>query len=204
MTGIQKVTDWFYGDMIPTLHHTASLRVIGTPFSYTDIYQQLAENPAYTVRTYPCLNALNEPLWEERWNYEALMARKAEVGSLMFTREYMCVPISTGTSLFGPEHLDNAKNKDLVLKPLRREGYKYFIGIDPAISTDGDYNVITVIEMDDEENKSVVYVDRAKNVQFRENIQKVKLLGQLFRPVILLKQIHSLNLLLKNFAKLLI
>ena len=182
MTGIQKVTDWFYGDMIPTLHHTASLRVIGTPFSYTDIYQQLAENPAYTVNTYPCLNALNEPLWPDRWNYEALMARKAEVGSLMFTREYMCVPISTGTSLFNPEYLESAKNKDLVLKPMRREGYKYFVGVDPAISTDGDYNVITVIEMDADENKSIIYIDRAKNVQFRENIQKVKMIGQVFRP----------------------
>jgi len=182
MSGIQKVTDWFYGDMIPTLHHTASLRVIGTPFSYTDIYAQLEENPAYTVNTYPCFNALNEPLWPSRWNYEALMARKAEVGSLMFTREYMCVPISTGTSLFNPEYLDAAKNKDLVLKPMRREGYKYFVGVDPAISTDGDYNVITVIEMDAEENKSLIYVDRAKNVQFRENIQKVKLIGQVFRP----------------------
>ena len=191
MTGIQKVTDWFYGDMIPTLHHTASLRVIGTPFSYTDIYQQLAENPAYTVNTYPCLNALNEPLWPDRWNYEALMARKAEVGSLMFTREYMCVPISTGTSLFNPEHLDNAKNKDLVLKPLKREGYKYFIGVDPAISTDGDYNVITVIEMDAEENKSIIYVDRAKNVQFRENIQKVKLLNQVFRPEVILFETNT-------------
>jgi len=182
MTGIQKVTDWFYGDMIPTLHHTASLRVIGTPFSYTDIYQQLGENPAYTVNTYPCLNALNEPLWPDRWNYEALMARKAEVGSLMFTREYMCVPISTGTSLFNPEYLESAKNKDLVLKPMRREGYKYFVGVDPAISTDGDYNVITVIEMDADENKSIIYIDRAKNVQFRENIQKVKMIGQVFRP----------------------
>ena len=191
MTGIQKVTDWFYGDMIPTLHHTASLRVIGTPFSYTDIYQQLSENAAYTVRTYPCLNALNEPLWPDRWNYEALMARKAEVGSLMFTREYMCVPISTGTSLFSPEHLDNAKNKDLVLKPLKREGYKYFIGVDPAISTDGDYNVITVLEVDENENKSIVYVDRAKNVQFRENIQKVKLLNQVFRPEVILFETNT-------------
>ena len=191
MTGIQKVTDWFYGDMIPTLHHTASLRVIGTPFSYTDIYQQLSENAAYTVRTYPCLNALNEPLWPDRWNYEALMARKAEVGSLMFTREYMCVPISTGTSLFNPEHLDNAKNKDLVLKPLRRDGYKYFVGVDPAISTDGDYNVITVIEMDEDENKSIIYVDRSKNVQFRENIQKVKLIGQLFRPEVILFETNT-------------
>ena len=191
MTGIQKVTDWFYGDMIPTLHHTASLRVIGTPFSYTDIYQQLAENAAYTVRTYPCLNALNEPLWPNRWDYDSLMARKAEIGSLKFTREYMCVPISTGTSLFNPEHLDNAKNKDLVLKPLKREGYKYFIGVDPAISTDGDYNVITVLEMDENENKSIVYIDRAKNVQFRENIQKVKLLNQVFRPEVILFETNT-------------
>jgi len=191
MTGIQKVTDWFYGDMIPTLHHSASLRVIGTPFSYTDIYAQLAENPAYTLRTYPCLNALNEPLWPSRWDYDSLMARKAEIGSLKFTREYMCVPISTGTSLFNPEHLENAKNKGLVLKPLKREGYKYFVGVDPAISTDGDYNVITVIEMDAEENKSIVYIDRAKNVEFRENIQKVKLIGQMFRPEVILFETNT-------------
>ena len=190
-SGIQKVTDWFYGDMIPTLHHTASLRVIGTPFSYTDIYQQLSENQAYTVRNYPCLNALNEPLWPARWDYDSLMERKAEIGSLKFTREYMCVPISTGTSLFNPEHLDNAKNKDLVLKPMRREGYKYFVGVDPAISTDGDYNVITVLEMDSNENKSIVYIDRAKNVEFRENINKVKLIGQMFRPEVILFETNT-------------
>ena len=191
VSGIQKVSDWFYGDMIPTLHHTASLRVIGTPFSYTDIYQQLSENEAYLVRTYPCLNALNEPLWPSRWDYDSLMERKSEIGSLKFTREYMCVPISTGTSLFNPEYLDSAKNKDLVLKPLRRDGYKYFVGVDPAISADGDYNVITVLEVDDEENKSIIYVDRAKNVQFRENIQKVKLIGQLFRPEAILFETNT-------------
>ena len=188
MTAIQKVTDWFYGDMIPTLHHTASLHVIGTPFSYTDIYQQLAENEAYTVRTYPCLNSLNEPLWPDRWNYDALMARKAEIGTLKFTREYMCVPISTGTSLFNPEYLDAAKNKDLILKPMRREGFKYFVGVDPAISTDGDYNVITVMEMDENENKPI---DRAKNVQFRENIQKVKLINSMFRPEVVLFETNT-------------
>ena len=177
--------------MIPTLHHSASLRVIGTPFSYTDIYAQLAENKAYTLRTYACLNSLNEPLWPSRWDYDSLMARKAEIGSLKFTREYMCVPISTGTSLFNPEHLENAKNKDLVLKPLKGEGHKYFVGVDPAISTDGDYNVITVIEMDANENKSVVYIDRAKNVELRENIQKVKLIGQMFRPEAILFETNT-------------
>ena len=182
ISAIQKVTDWFYGDMIPTLHHSASLRVIGTPFSYTDIYTELSENAAYTVRTYPCFNALNEPLWPSRWDYDSLMARKAEIGSLKFTREYLCVPVSTGTSLFNPEYLESAKHKDLVIKPMRREGYKYFVGVDPAISTDGDYNVITVLEVDEHDNKSIVYVDRSKNVEFRENIEKVRIIGKIFNP----------------------
>ena len=28
LAGIQRVTDWFFGDMIPTLHHTSNLRMI--------------------------------------------------------------------------------------------------------------------------------------------------------------------------------
>ena len=189
LVAIQRVTDWFFGDMIPTLHHTANLRMIGTPFTYTDIFAQLEENPAYTVRRYPCFNSLNEPLWPERWDYDALIQRKAEIGSLKFTREYMCVPISTGTSLFNPEFVNKCKDKNYVLKLGNRKdkGYKYYVGVDPAISTDGDYNVITVLEVDDEMNKTIVHVDRAKNVQFRENIEKIRLIGKIFDPEVVAK-----------------
>ncbi len=184
LAGIQRVTDWFFGDMIPTLHHTSKLRMIGTPFTYTDIFAQLEENAAYTVTKYPCLNALNEPLWPERWAYDALMQRKAEIGSLKFTREYLCVPISTGTALFNPEFIEKCKNREYVLKLGNRKdkGYRYYVGVDPAISTDGDYNVITVLEVDDEQNKAVVHVDRAKNIEFRENIEKIRLIGKVFEP----------------------
>ena len=186
MAAINRVTDWFFGDMIPTLHHTASLRMIGTPFTYTDIFSQLEENAAYTVRKYPCFNQLNEPLWPDRWDHDALMQRKAEVGSMKFTREYMCIPISTGTSLFNPEHLDACKElgkKDILrMRERKEQGYKYFVGVDPAISTDGDYNVIIVLEVDDKKNKRIAFVDRQKNVEFRENINKLKLIGKLFQP----------------------
>ena len=184
LAGIQRVTDWFFGDMIPTLHHTSKLRMIGTPFTYTDIFAQLEENAAYTVTKYPCLNALNEPLWPERWAYDALMQRKAEIGSLKFTREYLCVPISTGTALLNPEFIEKCKNREYVLKLGNRKdkGYRYYVGVDPAISTDGDYNVITVLEVDDEQNKAIVHVDRAKNIEFRENIEKIRLIGKVFEP----------------------
>ena len=184
MAGIQRVTDWFFGDMIPTLHHTASLRMIGTPFTYTDIFSQLEENEAYTVNKYPCLNSLNEPLWPARWDYEALMQRKTEIGSLKFTREYLCVPISTGTALFNPDYIEKCKNKDYILKlgNRREKGYRYYVGVDPAISTDGDYNVITVLEVDENQNKTIVHIDRAKNVEFRENIEKIRIVGKIFQP----------------------
>ena len=193
LVGIQKVTDWFFGDMIPTLHHTASLRMIGTPFTYTDIFSQLEENEAYTVRKYHCLNSMNKPLWPARWDLDALMQRKSEIGSLKFTREYLCIPVSTGTALFGQDFLENAKNKDYILKLGHRKhkGYKYYVGVDPAISTDGDYNVIMVLEVDDEKNKTVVHVDRAKNVQFRENIDKLRLIGKIFEPEVVLYETNT-------------
>jgi len=192
LTAIKKVTDWFFGDMIPTLHHTASLRMIGTPFTYTDIFAQLDSEDykkVYTVRHYPCFNQNNEPLWPSRWDYDSLMQRKTEVGSLKFTREYLCIPISTGTSLFAPEHLDNCKvlgRKDILrLRHRKDAGYKYYVGVDPAISTDGDYNVIIVLEVDEERNKRVIYVDRCKNVEFRDNINKIKMVAGLFDPDII-------------------
>jgi len=193
LVGIQRVTDWFFGDMIPTLHHTASLRMIGTPFTYTDIFSQLEENPAYTLRKYPCLDSMNEPLWPERWDLDALMQRKAEIGSLKFTREYLCIPVSTGTALFAAEHLLKAKNEHAILKLGHRkeQGYRYYVGVDPAISTDGDYNVIMVLEVDDNQNKTVVHVDRAKNVQFRENIDKLRLIAKIFEPEVVLYETNT-------------
>jgi hypothetical protein len=189
MSAIKKVTDWFFGDMIPTLHHTATLRLIGTPFTYTDIFTILEENEAYTVTHYPCLNQLNEPLWPSRWDYDSLMQRKSEIGSLKFTREYLCIPVSTGTALFNTEHLSECKKlgKDDILRmrDRKKDGYSYFVGVDPAISTDGDYNVIIVIEVDENKNKRIIFVDRQKNVEFRENINKLKLVGKLFRPEVI-------------------
>ena len=193
LVAIQRVTDWFFGDMIPTLHHTAKLRMIGTPFTYTDIFTQLEENPAYTVRKYPCFDSMNEPLWPERWDAEALEQRKSEIGSLKFTREYLCIPVSTGTALFGQDHILKAKNRDYILKLGHRKdkGYKYYVGVDPAISTDGDYNVIMVLEVDDEKNKTIVHVDRAKNVQFRENVEKLVLIGKIFEPEVVLYETNT-------------
>ena len=105
----------------------------------------------------------------------------------------MCIPVSTGTALFDQDYVEKCKNKDYVLKLGNRidKGYKYYVGVDPAISTDGDYNVIIVLEVDEEKNKTIVHVDRAKNVEFRENIEKIRLIGKIFQPEIVLYETNT-------------
>tara|TARA_B100001939_G_scaffold340927_1_gene349802 strand:- start:1246 stop:1782 length:537 start_codon:yes stop_codon:yes gene_type:complete len=48
-----------------------------------------------------------------------------------------------------------------------------------------------VLEVDDEKNKSIVHVDRAKNVQFRENIEKLRLIGKIFQPEAVLYETNT-------------
>ena len=35
-TELAKTADWFYGVLLPVLHHTSRLMMVGTPFSYND------------------------------------------------------------------------------------------------------------------------------------------------------------------------
>ena len=77
------------------------------------------------------------------------------------------------------------------MRERKKDGFKYYVGIDPAISTDGDYNVITVLEVDEHDNKSIVYIDRAKNVEFRDNLQKVRLIGKIFNPEVVLFETNT-------------
>jgi hypothetical protein len=191
MTAIQRVTDWFWGDMIPTLHHTASLRMVGTPFTYTDIFVQLEENPAYTVARYPAIKQDGTALWPNRWSLEMLEERKMEIGASKFTREYICVPISTNTMLFAPDAIKACKNSYASLESVAREGFQYYIGYDPAISANGDYTVMMVLEVDENMNKQVVHMLRAQGLDFREHIQHIMELCRRYRPEIVMIETNT-------------
>ena len=45
--------------------------------------------------------------------------------------------------------------------------------------------------MDDKKNKQIVFVDRKKNVEFRENINKLRLIGQLFQPEVIFLETNT-------------
>jgi len=198
MTAIQRVADWFWGDMIPTLHHTSSLRMIGTPFTYTDIFAELEENTEYDVKRYPAINQAGEALWPSRWDIDSLDRRRREIGSSKFTREYLCIPISSNTMLFGKEHVDKAKDRTSSLQYHgNTESFKYYIGYDPSMSINGDYTVMIVLEVDEDLNKKVVHMVREKNMDFRSHITRISDLCQRFTPEIVMIETNTFA---KSFA----
>jgi len=198
MTAIQRVSDWFWGDMIPTLHHTSSLRMIGTPFTYTDIFAELEENTEYNVKRYPAINQAGEALWPSRWDIDSLDRRRREIGSSKFTREYLCIPISSNTMLFGKEHIDKSKDRTSSLQYHgNNESFKYYIGYDPSMSVNGDYTVMIVLEVDEDLNKKVVHMVREKNMDFRSHITRITDLCQRFKPEVVMIETNTFA---KSFA----
>ena len=130
-------------------------------------------------------------LWGNRWDLEKLEARKMEIGSMKFTREYLCVPISTNTMLFDPSHINECKDREARLHSSAREGYRYYIGYDPAISANGDFTVMMVIEVDDDMNKQVVHMFRAKGLDFREHITHIMNLCKRYQPEIVMIETNT-------------
>jgi len=198
---VQAVNEWFFEDMLATLHHSSRLTVKGTPFTYTDLYQKISEKnhdakalgmeAEYNMSTYPALNESNEPLWPWRWSYEELKKREMAIGRFQFAREYMCQPINIAASIFHPHDLENMKDETISYKREHEEGYRYFIGYDPAMSRSGDYTVMVVLKVDEEGNRTLVHMTREKGMGFRQHIDEVIYLSKIFDPVVILIETNT-------------
>ncbi len=84
---LQLAADWFYTVLLPVLHHTGRMMMVGTPFSYDDLYAELEEKDTFTVETYPAINDKGEALWPERWDLDALKMREPSMPAIRFARE---------------------------------------------------------------------------------------------------------------------
>ena len=167
---LQRAADWFYGVLLPVLHHTGRLMMVGTPFSYNDLYAQLEKTETFTVETYPAINREGEALWPERWNLEALDQRRMSMPAIQFTREYLCEPIHDVASMFPMALLEKARDHELKILDVADSEYDengdrvgvlghHFIGWDTAIASDknADYTAMTVLRtLPDEDVKQIV------------------------------------------------
>jgi len=195
-TELQRAADWFYGVLLPVLHHSSRLMMVGTPFSYNDLYAELEQKETFLVETFPAINMKGEALWPERWNLEALEKRRLSMPAIQFSREYLCEPIHDVASMFPMDILEKARDRKLVLLDradtnFNEEGQadgvwgQHFIGHDPAISSDknADFTAMTVMRMiPDEDVKQVVHVVHERGMSSMAQKRMMVILNNKFQP----------------------
>jgi hypothetical protein len=193
---LQRAADWFYTVLLPVLHHTGRLMMVGTPFSYNDLYAELEDKDTFQVETYPAILSNGEPLWPGRWPLEALKQREESMPAIKFAREYLCEPIHDMSSMFPMSLLETARDKNLVLLDKAEQEFdengdpagvfgQHFVGWDPAIASDAnaDYTAMTIIRMlPDSDEKQIIYSLNEKGLNSSAQKRQIIMLNSRFQP----------------------
>ena len=195
-TELQRAADWFYGVLLPVLHHTGRMMIVGTPFSYNDLYAELEQREAFTVETYPAINTEGKALWPERWDLESLDQRRLSMPAIQFSREYLCEPIHDVASMFPNDILEKARDKELVLLDRAEMEYdeegesagifgQHFIGWDTAIASDknADFTAMVVLRtLPDDGTKQIVGVHHERGMSGAAQKRQILMMNNRFQP----------------------
>ena len=173
--------------------------MVGTPFSYNDLYSELETKDTFLVETYPAILPNGDPLWPNRWPLDALKTREDSMPAIQFAREYLCEPIHDLSSMFPNDVLEQARDDTLILLDKAEMEYdedgetagifgQHFVGWDPAIASDkkADYTaMLTLRVLPDGDEKQIVNVLNQKNLNSTAQKRHIILLNNRFKPEII-------------------
>ncbi|RMF92991.1 MAG: hypothetical protein D6734_11015, partial [Candidatus Schekmanbacteria bacterium] len=164
----------FYSVIQPTVTaRKGKIVVIGTPTSKIDLLHELSsEDSRYVSRKYQAIKANGEALAPDRIPLDELMEIKKDLerkGKMLeWEREYMCNPISSDAGLFDYDNIIKSTDPNATLISVGEPNKRYFMGADFAISkkAKADYSVFLVIEVDNNNNRRIVSIERNKGESF--------------------------------------
>jgi predicted phage terminase large subunit-like protein len=88
----EKVAEWFWQTLKPTLAPGGSIIVLGTRWADEDLYQTLMEGKGWPSLVRSAIykeDGVEKALWPEHWPLEALAQERADMGSSLFACSYL-------------------------------------------------------------------------------------------------------------------
>lgn len=186
----EKLKDLFKGAITPIVEPYGYNIVDGTPYSERDLYYELKQDPKFKVFEYPAIFPDGRLLAPDRFTFDKLMEEKKSVGTLVFSREYLVVPISDDATIFPMEILMRStigmENVRLVdnIESFPFKLSRVVVGCDFAISGNvgADYTCYTVWGKDLNDSYYLLYVYREQGLSHNEQINKIEYLNTVFKP----------------------
>jgi hypothetical protein len=189
-----KSINYFHSVIMNMIVPNGPVGLVGTPFHNQDLYGDLKTKKVWKVFEFPAIFPDGTVLWPERWNFEGLLEKKESQGNLIFSRELLCRPITSDSTIFPIEILNYSMfNMDNFTLVTGRENYpKKFdtvvTGCDFAISgsVGADYSVFLTFGIDELDRMWLMHVYRAKGASYAEQMAMLKHINIEFRPDLML------------------
>ena len=166
------------------------ITVVGTPFHGQDLYGDLKTKAGWNVYEYPAIFPDGSLLWAGLFDYPSLMQKRLSQGNLVFSRELLCRPITSDSTIFPPEILNLATFRmESYTLVQNRESFpvkfdRVVCGCDFAISgsVGADYSVFTVWGIDEKERMWLLQAIQEKGLSYAQQIAILKNINANFRP----------------------
>lgn len=207
----EKLKELLKGTIEPIVEPYGYFLVTGTPYSSApnELYQILKADKRFYCFEYPILFPDGRPLAPDRYTFEQILAKKEELGTIVFNREYLVVPISDTSTIFpyeylmrsviGMETIHFASSIDDFPFKLTR----VHIGVDFAVSGNigADYTVYSVWGKDAMDNYYLLYYYRKRGMSHNEQVDKIVQLDRLFHPNKIRCEANGFQSILSGLAK---
>lgn len=205
----EKLLNIFKGAIAPIVEPYGYLVVDGTPYSETDLYYSLKQDKKFKVFEYPAIFPDGRLLSPDRFTFEKLMEEKESAGSLVFSREYLVVPISDSSTIFPMEFLMRSTiGMERVCFATNIESYPFkmkrvVMGCDLAISgtVSADFSVSAVIGEDMQGNYHLIHLERHKGSSHNEQVERIVSLDRQFRPNVIVVENNGFQRILAGLVK---
>jgi len=187
----QKSTDYFHSVIMNMLVPNGQIIVVGTPFHHSDLYGDLRSKKGWFTIEYPAIFPNGKILWPQRWTFRDLMDKKETQGNLIFSRENLCRPIISESSIFPINILERSTFRmDTYTLVQNRDDFpmkfsRVVSGWDFAISgaVGADYTTGITLGIDDMTQEMwLMNFIRKKGIPYDEQIQLMKNVNIRFRP----------------------
>jgi len=132
---VEKVSTWFNKVLYPTLYPWGGIIVIGTRWSYADIYAELLEKWLFDIK--PAIQKDGSVLWPEYWPLSRLEERRKEIGTIIFNCQYQNDPTGMEGSLLKAEWLHPWEQPP-------PSTCRYYAGLDPSLGEADYFGVATL------------------------------------------------------------
>lgn len=207
----EKLKELLKGTIEPIVEPYGYFLVTGTPYSSApnELYQVLKADKRFYCFEYPILFPDGRPLAPDRYTFEQILAKKEELGTIVFNREYLVVPISDTSTIFPYEYLMRSViGMETIRFASSIDDFSFkltrvHIGVDFAVSGNigADYTVYSVWGKDAMDNYYLLYYYRKRGMSHNEQVDKIVQLDRLFHPNKIRCEANGFQSILSGLAK---